>query len=268
MIELIYWTLFPVAILLAGIATSIGVGGAIFFTPIFILVFKIDPVYAVLLGLVIELFSLLSGVSAYWKRKSINFHITKKIILFTIPATIAGVLLARYLPETVLLMALSGVLFYVAFLFLIQEKKALPRHPSHTGIHTKHKRVNVDSKVKRAGVIGGLLTGMTSAGLGEIDEYLFLKKMGLPIPSASGTSIMIVFISVIAALFVHAIFWTNVDVVFLPKIFSILIFSVPGVIIGAQLGAKLAQKMNVQTLSTYAGATFFVLALSILYSIF
>ncbi|PIN79998.1 hypothetical protein COV13_04340 [Candidatus Woesearchaeota archaeon CG10_big_fil_rev_8_21_14_0_10_32_9] len=268
MIDLIYWTLFPVAILLAGIATSIGVGGAIFFTPIFILVFKIDPIHAVFLGLVIELFSLISGVSAYWRRKSINFHIIKKIILFTVPATIVGALLARYLPETVLLMALSAVLFYVAFLFLIQEKKALPRHPAHTGIHTKHKKARVDSKVTRAGIIGGLLTGMTSAGLGEIDEYMFLKKMGLPVPSASGTSIMVVSISVIAALIIHAIFWTNADGAFLTKTLSMLIFSIPGVIIGAQLGAKLAQKMNVQTLSTYAGATFFVLALSVLYSVF
>ncbi len=268
MIELINLVLFPLAILLSAVATSIGVGGAIFFTPIFILFFKINPVHAVMLGLIVEIFSLISGVSAYWKEKSINLHIVKKMIFFTIPATIIGVIIVKYLSQNAVLLFISAVLFYVAFIFLIEEKKALPRHPEHTGAHTKHKKHVLDSRVKQAGFFGAIFTGITSTGLGEIDEYMFLTKMGLPIPSASGTSMMIVLISAIVAFIAHLTSWSVGDTEILLKTIWIIIITIPGVVIGAQVGARLSHKINLQTLSTYAGALFFILALLTLYAIF
>ncbi len=42
-----FWYLFPISILIATIAMSSGVGGAVFFSPLFMLVFQLEPVFTI-----------------------------------------------------------------------------------------------------------------------------------------------------------------------------------------------------------------------------
>ena len=60
--ELTYWFLFPIAILIASTANGAGVGGATFFSPLFILVLDLDPVVAIGTALITEVFGFSSGV--------------------------------------------------------------------------------------------------------------------------------------------------------------------------------------------------------------
>lgn len=42
-----FWYLFPISILIATIAMSSGVGGAVFFSPLFMLVLQLEPVFTI-----------------------------------------------------------------------------------------------------------------------------------------------------------------------------------------------------------------------------
>ena len=59
-----YAYLFPVSIAIATLAMASGVGGAVFFAPIFLFVLKLDPMVAVGTALLTELFGFSSGFYA------------------------------------------------------------------------------------------------------------------------------------------------------------------------------------------------------------
>ena len=67
------WFMFPISILIATIAMSSGVGGAIFFAPILLLGLGLPPEVAIGVGLITEVFGFTSGVVAYLRRKLVDF---------------------------------------------------------------------------------------------------------------------------------------------------------------------------------------------------
>ena len=64
-----YWYLFPISIAIATVAMSTGIGGAVFFSPIFLLWLKLEPSVAIGTALITELFGFSSGLVAYLKAK-------------------------------------------------------------------------------------------------------------------------------------------------------------------------------------------------------
>ena len=104
--------------------------------------------------------------------------------------------------------------------------------------------------------------GMISAGLGEINELNFLKKMKLPVPSASATSVFLVAMSATVGSGSHAYFLVRQgDTSIFADVISILVFTVPGVIIGAQIGVLLANimKARARLMGKFVGALFLIL---------
>ena len=57
-----YWFLFPIAIVISALANGAGVGGATFFSPLFVLVLGLDTNVAVGAALITEVFGFSSGV--------------------------------------------------------------------------------------------------------------------------------------------------------------------------------------------------------------
>jgi uncharacterized membrane protein YfcA len=121
-----YWYLFPVSILIATIAISSGIGGAVFFSPLFMLGLQIDPYTAIGAGLITELFGFSSGLYGYKKRKLIDYKFGKHLLLYSIPASILGVFSAVYLPNNVLMGIFAfGIIFvgWQLYLSYKQDKK-------------------------------------------------------------------------------------------------------------------------------------------------
>jgi len=261
--------MFPVGVCIATIAMMAGIGGAVLFAPFFMLVLKLDPLIALGAGLVIEFFGFSSGVIGYWRKKEINFGIVKQIVIFTVPATIVGVILGRVIPTFTLQIMLALLLFYLAYQFLFQGKECLPKDPRCTGISTTHGEWAVTRMTKGTSFLGGLLVGMISAGLGEINELNFLKKMKLPVASASATSVFLVAMSATAGSFFHAYFLVRQgEMSIFTDVISLLIFTVPGVIVGAQTGVLLANIIKLTFMGKFVGILFLVLGVLTLLLVF
>ncbi|MFC1979908.1 sulfite exporter TauE/SafE family protein [Chloroflexota bacterium] len=261
MIDTSFWFMFPVGIAIATIAMLAGIGGAVLFSPFFMLVLKLDPLIALGAGLAIEFFGFSSGVIGYWYKKVINFSIVKQLIMFTIPATIVGVILGRVFPVFILKLMLALLLLYLAYQFLLKGKECLPKDPRCTGISTSHEKVAINKLMKGTSFVGGLLIGMISAGLGEINELNFLKKLKLAVPSASGTSVFLVAMSATVGVLSHAYFlFSEGETSVFTNVISILVFTVPGVIIGAQFGVLLSNTINRDLMGRFVGILFLILA--------
>ncbi len=70
-----FWYMFPISILIATIAMASGVGGATFFSPLFILGLGLQPEIAIGTGLITEVFGFASGLFAYIRKRLIDFSL-------------------------------------------------------------------------------------------------------------------------------------------------------------------------------------------------
>lgn len=244
-----YWFMLPVGIIIATIAMMSGIGGALLFSPFFILILKLDPITAIATGLAIEMFGFTSGVIGYLRKKLIDFTLIKKLIVFSIPATILGVIIGQYIPSTYLKIILVILLLFLAHEFILGKERKCG------------KVTTIDTTAKALVSSGGLLIGLISSGLGEINDYLFLKRMRLSTTKAAATSVFLVAMSAIVGVSSHAIFLINKGTINLMQVFAIIIFAVPGVIIGAQSGVYISQKINQRHMQYFLGGLFLFLGI-------
>jgi len=263
------WFMFPVGVAFATIAMMAGIGGAVLFAPFFMLVLKLEPVVALGAGLAIEFFGFSSGVIGYWRKKAICFPVVRRLVMFTVPATAVGVLLGRLIPAVALQAMLAALLVYLAYQFLASGRDRRPKHPRATGVLPIADPGGVSATIKGASLVGGLLVGMISAGLGEINEFNFLRRMKLPVAAASATSVFLVALSATVGASFHAYFLaTEGTATDFSDVFSVLVFTVPGVILGAQVGVRLAGVIDAVLMGRFIGGLFAVLAVLTLLLVF
>ena len=124
-----YWFLLPAAIAISTVAMASGIGGAVFFSPLFIIVLKLEPSIAIGTALITELFGFGSGLSAYWRRGLIDFRLGRQLLVFSIPGAIFGSLVSDAFPAAVLNTIFgTGIIFIGVQLYLslrLEEVEAL-----------------------------------------------------------------------------------------------------------------------------------------------
>ena len=257
--------MFPVGICVATIAMFIGIGGAIMFSPFFMLVLNLEPVLAMGAGLTIEIFGFSSGIVGYSRTKSIRYDIVGKLIIFTLTATVIGVVIGRLVPGEILKVLLSALILYLAIHFLRRSMKKTQENPDGT-LTVEHP--HVDNVVRGINIFGGLLMGMISSGLGEVNEYSFLQRMGLPVHNSSGTSVFLVATSAFIGVCAHLYFLVSTgELDAFSRVLSIIVFAVPGVVLGAQIGSRLSQRVNHKFMYRFVCSLFIILGIATLLTV-
>ena len=250
-----FWYLLPVSILIATIAMSSGVGGAVFFSPLFILGLKLQPQIAIGAALITELFGFSSGLTAYMKAKLIDFKLAGNLLLFSVPAAILGAIYAELIPDIILkAIFASGLLFIGVQLFSSWRKEEREKHETAHRIEFQHNfetelidksgrtfHYTVCNKNMGRGfaAIGGAFVGMISVGLAELQEYQLVARCKVPTPVAVATSVFVVVITVLVASTGHIYEFARQGGEIMNQVVNIVIFTIPGVIIGGQTGPKL-----------------------------
>lgn len=255
-----YWYLFPVSIAVATLAMASGIGGAVFFSPIFILWLKLDPAVAVGVALVTEFFGFSSGLIAYVRAKLIDYRLGAQLLIFSIPGAIVGVLSADLFPAIVLKTVFAvGLIFIGLQLYLSwrqEQKEAIDAI-----IEAEAESTFASELVDRAGntyrytvcnralgrtfaAIGGAFLGMISVGLAELQEYHLVARCKVPSPVAIGTSIFVVVITVLVASAGHVYGFAREGEGALGQAMQVAMFTVPGVLIGGQIGPRVQARVN------------------------
>ena len=261
MFEISLWFLFPLAIIISTISAMIGIGGAILFSPILIILLGLDPLQAFATGIFIEIFSFSSGLSGYLRRKVVPISKIKILLLYTIPGALLGVFIAQFIPSLVLKLLLFALLIYFGFTFVFEGRQCLYKHPHLTAYAIDKSELVIDSTMKVTSCFGGTLLGMLSAGLGEINEYNFLKRKHMNPSASAGSSIFLVSITAAVVVTIHILFLLfNQEFAVLIQIVSILMLCVPGVIIGAQIGVRMSRRFDNLEMELFAGCIFLSVA--------
>jgi uncharacterized membrane protein YfcA len=268
-----YWYVFPIAILIATIAMASGVGGATFFSPLFILALGLPPEVAIGTGLITEVFGFASGLFAYIRKRLIDFSLGLTLLVVTIPLALVGTWVAGLVDAEILKMILGVGLFAVALSFLrAPEHKDVVRldeaiDEEYGGDKAETCLVTADGEQvcytvcnktegRLIAGVGGLFVGMISTGLGELNGYFLLQRCRVPSKVSVATSVFVVALTALSASAGHFFRFTQAGDEVLNTVLSIIIFTVPGVIIGGQLGSRVASRVPQHTLERGLGVLF------------
>lgn len=272
----LYWFMFPVSILVATCAMLSGIGGAALFTPIFVLIFPLlGPEYvlgstmaAITAALITQTFGFTSGFIGYYRRGLIDYGLAWRILRVAVPVGIAGALVAFLVHDSVLLASYS---ILVAVLAVVMWRNRPPAGAEKFGLEGPPRTI-VDShgreyayRTPKLGIrsyaltsLGAFLTGMVSVGIGEVTISKLTRK-GLPIAVAAATSVLVVIVTVVfasttlAAQLIRDGGWTAVP-------WDLLVYDIPGVLIGGQIGPRLQGKIAPHTMRRGIAVLFVVLA--------
>ena len=263
-----HWYLFPISIGIATTAMTTGIGGAVFFSPIFLLWLRLEPSVAIGTALFTELFGFTSGLVAYVRSGRIDYRLGVGLLVFSIPGALVGVLLADHIPGDVLKAIFAAGLLFLGSQIISAWRR---RHgadptdfsePPATRIVDRNGNVfeySVRNKVPArilAGV-GGTFLGMISVGLAELVEYELVVRRHVPSQVAVATSIFLVVCTVFVAVVGHGYAFASVagpeD---FERVLGIACFTVPGVIVGGQIGPRVGGRLDPEVLKAVIGVLF------------
>lgn len=216
-----------------------GVGGAALLTPLLVLL-GIQPTVAVATDLFYNSITKLFGSIQHYRQKTINFKVTKYLAFGSIPSAVVAILLLELYPplhviqDTIVKHTLGIVLIIVAILSIAKQ---------WIGRLNTNRWQEKSEEEKRGmtiaiGIVLGFIVGLTSIGSGSLFALamMFFFRMGAA--ELVGTDIAHAFLLVSAAGIMHAGFG-NIDY---HLAFNLLAGSVPGVLLGSGLSAKLPAK--------------------------
>ena len=273
-----FWFMLPIAFAIATLAMASGIGGATFFSPLFILALRLEPEVAIGTALITETFGFASGLYAYIRDRVIDFKLGGIMLAATVPMALLGTYLGGVIDPSILKIVLAVGLLAVAVSFLHapddEEVKRTNRLAAET-LATTNPEACITARdgeqicyvVKRkfegliSGGVGGLFVGMISTGLGELNDYFLLKRCKVPSRVAVATSVFVIAVTVLAASGGHVVRFAQAGTETIQQVLSLVIFTVPGVLIGGQVGPKVAAKVPERTMQVILSVLFIIIGI-------
>lgn len=233
------WSIALMGLFVGLLVGMTGVGGAALLTPLLILL-NISPTVAVATDLFYNSITKLFGSIQHYRQKTIDFKLVKLLAIGSIPGALIAILFMELYPplhdiqETVVKHMLGIVLIVVALASIAKvwfSKLEENRWQAKPLMEKRALTITI-------GIFLGFIVGMTSIGSGSLFALAMMFFYRLGAAKLVGTDIVHAFFLVTAAGIVHAGFG-NIDY---GLAFNLLIGSVPGVIVGSSLSAKLPSK--------------------------
>lgn len=278
-----FWYLLPISIAIATIAMSSGIGGAVFFSPLFMIGLGLEPQIAIGTALVTELFGFSSGLYAYWKTKLIDFKLGLNLLMISVPFAILGTLYGDLVPPLILKTIFGvGIIFigYQLFSSWRQEEKEKMEadHKKEFEIDHESTLTDVGGNVYHYTVcnknmgrmfagIGGAFLGMISVGLAELQEYHLVARCKVPARIAVATSIFVVVVTVLVASLGHFYEFAQEGGDVFNQVINLIVFTIPGVIIGGQIGPFLQKVIPADKMKVAISILFIIVGAFMLYTL-
>ncbi|MDB5084200.1 MAG: sulfite exporter TauE/SafE family protein [Bacilli bacterium] len=214
-----------------------GVGGAALLTPVLILM-GIHPSIAVGTDLTYNSITKLFGAAQHWRQKTINFKLVKYLAIGSIPSSALAIGILHFSNvlnqnrEVIIKHTLGYILVFVSVSIIGRiffDKKLRANNWQDRPIQDKRLLTIL------IGVVFGLIVGLTSLGSGSLFAVAMLYLYRLTASELVGTDIAHAFLLVTVSSLLQASFG-NVNYTLVG---NLLIGSIPGVLVGSSLSAKI-----------------------------
>jgi len=224
--------------LLVGIALgSLGGGGSILTVPALVYLLGLSPKEATTGSLIIVGLTSLIGAIPHYRRGNVRLARGVAFGVLGAAGSYVGARAAAGVPSSVLLSAFSGLMLVVAY--LMWRRLQRPRAASGTDVeHAPHPLLVVAAAT---GV--GLLTGFFGVGGGFAVVPALVLALGLPMPAAIGTSLIVIAINSATALASRLGSGVALDWV---VILGFSAFAIAGSLLGARVHQRLSHRALTQ----------------------
>ena len=207
----------PLGFLIGISLGAFGAGGSILAVPALVYAAGEETKSAIATSLLLVGSAALVGMIAHYRAGRVHVRVAVLFGVAGIPGAIAGTALHRGLNPDVLLLAFSALIVVAAWRMLVGcptctqagEREALAVGPSRVSDSKAptvvRNRVDVATatKIVGAGVAVGFLTGLFGVGGGFVIVPALTLVLGLSMPEAIGTSLLIIAINCAVALFLR-----------------------------------------------------------------
>lgn len=230
--------------------TLVGAGGGFVLTPVLLVLYPHEaPARITAISLVVVFFNALSGSSAYSRQRRIDYRSGLAFAAAALPGSVAGALVVRLAPRQIFDGVMGLVLATLAAWLTVGSRREAERSDprgelterelTDRGGHRYRYRVPV-----RRGVIYSVGVGFVSSflgiGGGVIHVPLMVGALGFPTHLATATSHFVLTFMAATGSITHAIAGTFDHGAGLRRAAALSV----GVVGGAQLGARLSQRVS------------------------
>lgn len=211
-----------------------GMGGGLVMTPMLIFLFGVSPTVAIGTDLVYMSITKMAGAWQHMRQKTVDFVAVKHLSYGSVPGALLGVWVLSHIQQSLgasanlfvgKLLGLSYLLIACVMVWRIAAGKKKIREGRRPAPY----------KLVFLGLIGGFLVGLTSVGSGTL--FMAVLVMIYPVATAKlvGTDIMqAVLVTGVAGVAHFAAGTVN-----LALVGSLLVGSIPGILLGSRLTTKL-----------------------------
>jgi len=223
------WLMLPLGMVIATVALFFGLGGGVLWMPVLLTATALRPDEALLCTIVIQTFGQFSATASNSRAGLISWPLVRMMAAVSLPGVLAGTLLSFLLPPLFIKLFLGLVIFFIAYAFMrgddfFVEGSELP---------------DLAVARRRGRPISGaasLLTGFLGVGVGDWLVPFFNMRCGLSMNRSVATCIALMFILSAAAVAAQLLLGRRI-------LWDVTFPAVIGVLIGAQLGSKLLQRV-------------------------
>jgi uncharacterized membrane protein YfcA len=224
------WLSLPAGILIATTVSTVGIGGGILWMPFLLIILRCRPDTAVVTSLLIQTAGMGSGAVAFWHMRQIDTRLAGWLLLLAIPGIGLGSMMTHIMAPDHLELTLGLLTLTTAIIFV----SANDRY-GRSGLQ----RAEIKAGRRYGWMVSvmAVASGMLSISVGEWLVPLLRNRLSLTMNAAVATSVATVFGACVLGAGAHLLQGGQVD---LPA----LLWAVPGVILGGQIGPRIAGRIN------------------------
>jgi uncharacterized protein len=228
------WMALPAGFIIATLATLVGFGGGILWMPYLILVARLEPAQAVVTSLVIQVGGMGSGSVAVIRAKKADLGLSFYLAACAFLGVPIGVWLSRLVSADSIVFLLGVLSLALALVFV---------YARDDFDDTLLKRVSLRQTAPYLwlSTVFAVLTGLLSMGVGDFLVPILRNRLRLNMESAMAACLIVMAMNAALAAILHLMIGERFAT-------AIVLWAIPGVIIGGQVGPRLAGRIPDQTL--------------------
>lgn len=224
------WLAFPAGMSIATIVMVVGFGGGILWMPFLLIVLQLPTETAIITSLMIQTAGTGSGSIAYTLQKKTDNRLALFLMSIAIPGVFAGAYFAHRVVPSNIEVIIGGISLATALLFAASN----PKYTEAGVERVELKRVHRHSWIA---VVMAVASGMLTLNIAEWLIPVMRNKMGLRMGNAIATCIVLTCGECLLGVWTHYFMGARPD-------WSIALWGMPGVIIGGQIGPRLAKRID------------------------
>ncbi len=227
------WIALPAGFVIATLATLVGIGGGILWMPFLIFAAHLSPAQAIVTSLVIQVGGMGSGSIAVVRAKKIDLRLSFFLALCAFPGVPVGVWISRFVPadSVIFILGVACLIIGLVFVYAQEEPESGPGPVS----------LRQTAPYLWLATLFSIMTGFISMGIGDFLVPILRNRLRMSMESAMGACLIVMAMNAALAAGLHLMLGEGLAT-------NLVLWAIPGVLLGGQVGPRLAGRIPDQTL--------------------